>query len=383
MEKKLLKLPLIFLLNIFIFINVGCSNNTKTVQTSPEIQNKLNEEITATEEILNADMYDNKIQLANNVLNLPAQYEEFISAGAIMTNDNNTSENTIIDPDSSKEYKMIVRSSEFKLYSKNESNNEGTIKNSQIQHISTESGNEIFFAKGVRVGDTFDDVIKKWGEPSCKDSLINNNNLIYHYYKFPITEEIKNSIIDYKTHNDDNIYAATHDQYIINVDRVTGTVKSIEYRWNINNNNQKTISVKNIKYKAPYSFTDHEFFNLRSVENIDNIDYIIVLPDNVYFTKNKLRDEVSIRKDIPNEEFTDYNFEILKETDTELHACEFYKNSNNSFLGRFVYVSEDNHYISSWCQIISFNQDEILTDNAINVFKDKIKDLSLSVCKDK
>lgn len=378
------KLILISLLSILTLINSGCANNTsetKQVLQNKEDKSSKEDEIKPTDEILNADIFSNKIQLGNHVLELSSEYEDFITAGAIMT-DKEVTENVIIAPNSSKECRFSVRDSDFTLFFKNISDKDTKLSKSHVEHIRSESGNNIFFPKGVRIGDTFDDVIAKWGEPTCKVSSPSAEELRYCYYKFPMTNEIKDKIIQYKTWNDtkNSIDEATHDKYTLTIDKATGTVKHIEYSWENDNKFLKTIPGNGITYKVPYNYTNFDLNELHSVENIDDINYLIILPSStIIHTRNKPRDEASIRSDIPNEEFTDYDFEVIKENDKELFACEFYQNSSTSYLGRFVYVCGNEHYISRWCQITTLNNDEVLSDNAISVFKDKIKNLALSV----
>lgn len=188
----------------------GCGATNK--ETSETLKSGKTEvkELKATDEILNADIYSQKLQLGNSVVTFPVLLSDLLDLGAEITNDVNP-ETEIIEPRYSKGVELNI---DDWIYTFSFRNNTGfgdsTEESKRLllkdcicdysYFICTDGGTsstkfnkDIIYPKGVRPGMSVSDLKAAWGEPTETD--INK----YMYYSghsaFEIIIDLEKEII--------------------------------------------------------------------------------------------------------------------------------------------------------------------------------------------
>lgn len=166
--------------------NTSDSVGTASSESVSEVK-----EQTATQEILDADIYSKKVQFGDTVFILPITLEELITGGAVVT-DTEQSLSDMIQPTTyTSPLKMRIDGFDysFQFVKITELNEDGTdpslpLSKCTLDMIIESIGNnkqDMILPKGIKKGMTVDELTASWGEPtdyseSYPDSYVYKEN---------------------------------------------------------------------------------------------------------------------------------------------------------------------------------------------------------------
>lgn len=369
--KKIKKYVGIVMLSIFIMTMIGCNNTKKVDSQSDSVQKK--EEITATDEITNSKLYDRKVQVGNKVITLPAKYTDFTKAGAALSS-KDLSEDYIMDAYSTKDCDMSIGSTKLHLSLKNDSDKKDSLKNAEVQYISSTEGKDVFYTGGIHVGSKLDDLTAKWGQPSKDDSRSNDNDMIYCYYENYYIAAVACSV--------------TGNEYTVKIDRKTSTVKDIEYKWAqadmSDTSTVKTYSqiIKPGQYTLSFEIPQYMAGQNEKMETamylVDNVKYVVTVP---YFPTSKGSSNGNVDKEVKEYKSlfstNTSSISILDQTSDEAHMS-IYENEGKSVRLRGIYVNTDSVFETS-CEITPYDGNGTVSDSAVSKFKDIVEQITKSI----
>lgn len=370
------------ILIIFSMTLFGCGGGQSDKSASVSVEKK--KEIVASEQIVDAKLYDKVVQVGNKVITLPTKYADFVEADAILVS-KDLSDEYIMDANSSKICEMSIGDTIFQLYLENNSEQSNSLKNADVKYINSTKGKDVFYSGGIHVGSTLDELTEKWGQPSLDASQSYNDVMKYCYYEYPVNPKRINPMW-----NDPKLMSTTGNEYTITIDRKTATITDIQYKWdNIPNddilrsfsysfdNDKNTIS-----YKIPSYLVEINKFGSIQVSTclIDGTPYVVIIDGNMSkFPNEKEITNENIISNI-NVEFASkkYDVQILNKTDNEGYACGYIR-TDNLLECVSLYMNKENSYRSYTSKIFPLDEKGILTDSAVSKFKGIMSDFAQSI----
>ncbi len=346
--------------------------------------------ITASKQILDSPLFGNLIQVGNKVIKLPAKYSDFIAAGAKITT-KGLSDNFLMDVGSVKIVEMLVGKTNFRLYMKNISQKRCALKDAQVQYIYSTKGVQIFYPKGIKIGDTLSTLTKKWGEPSVDSSNRYDDELTYNYLEYPVsTKRVHNSV---NLGSSPEFISATGNQYTVRISRNSSKITDIQYKWVDSSLKDQLIEKTQkmqfgtdkytLSYKIPKKI-DQNSFTLggkgMSVYMIDKVPYIIII--NPYMDGfggvKEITDKILVESINNALNSKKYNIEILKKTESEAAAVG-YLYSDKAVECRTLYIKGSHKYSTYESKIIPLEADGIVTAAATKKFKEIMSSFTSSI----
>ena len=160
----------------------------------------------ATSEILEADIYSQKIQLGDHVFTLPITLEEMIAQGAVVTDEEQKPTDMIQPLTYTDPLKLNIDGFDYSLQfvKVTELSEDGTMPNIPLNKCTFDMviesiGNneqETILPKGIKKGATVDELTAAWGEPTDYSESYPDT---YTYKANPDKHEYVSFIIDLET----------------------------------------------------------------------------------------------------------------------------------------------------------------------------------------
>lgn len=151
-------------------------------------------EITITDEILSADMYAGKIQIASKVYSFPLSVCKLTESGELrveaVDDDEKTNENTLVNAADSQSFRLVGDRVSLVMTAVNQTDSVTELKNCIVgdgafaiyvrnyNSIGVNNDN-VFLSGGLKIGTPYDELIEKYGEADYVDT----KNNIYNYYE--------------------------------------------------------------------------------------------------------------------------------------------------------------------------------------------------------
>ena len=186
--------------------------------------------IEPTQEILDAELADNKVQLGTHVYQFPIPLQKLLDDGAVITNDADPVNDVLEQYPNGSEAKCVEFSIDEKKYNLYFTPPLGLDSGSRVQlkdcfaddpdYDFSKTDHDIIYAKGIRVGSTVDELKRAWGEPTEDnlDKLVYTLPVEFNEYKAECRYEIN---IDLESQT---INTIIHSQYIAWTPKVTEAV---------------------------------------------------------------------------------------------------------------------------------------------------------------
>jgi|GEM_PF-6079228 len=153
--------------------------------------------IEPTQEILDAELSESKVQLGNKVYTMPLTLQKLLDDGAVITNGADPISD-VIGKWESKDVDLQIDGAVYTIgFSIIGDQIKIQLKDGATDYYYKNTNTNTIYAKGIRVGSTIDELKKAWGEPSQ-----NNADEIYYYdadftYDYGIGLDLKNQTITY------------------------------------------------------------------------------------------------------------------------------------------------------------------------------------------
>ena len=185
--------------------------------------------IEPTQEILDAELADNKVQLGTHVYQFPIPLQKLLDDGAVITNDADPVNDVLEKRESGgnlKDVEFIIDEKKYTLtFSTPVDFAPGRIQLKDCfandpDYDFSKIDRDIIYAKGIKVGSTVDELKRAWGEPTEDnlDKLVYTLPVEFNEYKAECRYEIN---IDLESQT---INTIIHSQYIAWTPKVTEAV---------------------------------------------------------------------------------------------------------------------------------------------------------------
>lgn len=193
----------------------GCGSTSNGAADAPSAKEGKVKELKATDEILEADIYSQKVQLGNQVVTFPVTLDELISIGAEVENDINPI-NYILEPGYSNTAELNIDGWTYILWFHNYTDKMEGQERQRLQFkdcisdctyayklISSDSfdtymecNDNIIFPKGVKSGMSVDELKSAWGEPDSEDldELIYKKSDMNYCIKIDLEKQVISTI---------------------------------------------------------------------------------------------------------------------------------------------------------------------------------------------
>lgn len=409
------------LVSILIVSMVGCGKNTSTQQDSisqeqtTDSSNSSSDssdssEIKATDQIINADKYDNLIQVNNKVIELPATVQDFLDAGATLESvspDKITPDAILSSGESKDIYLVIGDVTKIRVKPRNNSTEKQiTLKEADITKIesttfsydisskinsekldSNSVNNNVFFSKGLKLGITQDELKQIWGEPDKIKEQVGYLDYYYAQNYFNITDPI------YKT---EEYTSATQNMYVVSVYKNTGLVSQINYEFSMvkgDDDAQKLLTLtkssqdSKLQYQVPLCFSNrvYDYEENQYLYEIDGTQYVINMDSQpvpaMISSYSFDGSEKAMERLMEDDYVKGYEkFEMLKTDGNQKWAYAYktkYKNENQTLAAGMYYSGK-----KVWCitfKINPYKAGDTVSDAALNKFYDMVKQYTLAM----
>ncbi len=203
MEDKMRKktfLSIIVAIGICVSMT-GCGSTSNGAADALSSKEGKVKELKATDEILEADIYSQKIQFGNTVLTLPITLEEVIASGAVVT-DTEVKPTDIIYDSYYHGINLDIDGWSYRLsFIKKAELVDGSVPNILLKECTMdflpEFEQEVIMPKGIKLGMSLSELKNAWGEPtnyseSYPDSYVykkNQNTDNYISFKIDLETE--------------------------------------------------------------------------------------------------------------------------------------------------------------------------------------------------
>ncbi len=331
----------------------------------------------------------NVVQIGDRVVSLPGAYADLTEAGAKNITEDK-SEGYLLDAWSAASVDMSVEDTQFEAIVINMTDERAALKTGNVKNILT-SGPDIVFPGGIRVGSTLQELEETWGEPTREHSIA--DVLRYRYeqerhirYSIEInrnTSEISEIRASYeKLLTEDDIYTNNYKRISLDPIRLPERVnykvtvelpEEIERRW-----------------RWPWGESNH---GLR----VDNNNYILrnvrksigreygrpAHPKESIFDATQYYEQITDEKLLnridtifQDEGIEDYTAEVLD--DNRAIGFAVNESSAKSVIVKLfkdeegvvrLYIISPRYYSAGFPMIGVYNEDDILTDEAVDAFK--------------
>ena len=173
-----------------------------------------------SKKILKADLYDNIVQIGNNVIEMPCTYDELIDAGITLTGE--ITEGALIEAGKSETVECTIKDTKATISFKTLNDERISLKDAIAYNINSK-GDDIIFPGGIKCGNSLDDLEKIAGKATNEDN--NYSNMILSYINFPYIKPTTGSY--YLSDANSSYISATNEEISFVVDRNNGTITSI------------------------------------------------------------------------------------------------------------------------------------------------------------
>ncbi len=195
--------------------NEAVTENQNAEETENIEETEVEEEVVIepTQEILDAELADNKVQLGNHVIQFPISFQDFIDKGVVLTSEDNPN-TEIVEPNQGAGFSFVLDGKDYYSFADNIEEKRLQMKDCLVRGVAHENHIDIIsdaiFAKGIRIGSTIDELKSVWGEP---------NEDFVDFYEYYQERELENSRV--------NEYV-----YTVYLDLETETIRFIDFSCN-------------------------------------------------------------------------------------------------------------------------------------------------------
>ena len=326
-----------------------------------------------SQEILDAPMYKQVMQIGNTVLNAPFTLQDVLDAGATIR-DNKYTPEYLMNVGDEVSVKLAIGDGEVRMYFQNISDTTCSLKDAVGVgggELGTEiKSSSIYLPGGIHVGSSLSEVQSAWG--TADGETVTNESFTYSYYEYEGTY-------------------VTGDGYRVTVDRNTAKVKQILLFYTLKLDKiVETVydygySEPSIIIPVPYYAQYVSMLTNYTIETIDGVDYVINYPtqvDLVYLsnvdfspTEEALNSVLTVAEYVDIKDPIDQTA-ILKNDEHIGVICAFYNSSETGKYTCRTYMvgREAEHSIFHEASMYALNG-ETISDNAKQYFTDYMKEL--------
>ena len=381
--KKFFILPKMILVFAVIGISaIGCdlSDNNNEIPNVIEENENSSKEYTASDEILSADIYDNKVQIGDTCLEFPTPLNTLLDMGA------ETSDNVdyLLETGSIKNINMIYNDFSFTVRVINNDNIDKIAKDCNVYYLicSGEAAvsydldenktvlNPFFFGKGISPLSNMDEVKEKWGE--CAYTEKNSPDIMLHYQQEPYFKEKKSNCEPYITNS------STNREIIVTFDRNNvNVIKEITLRFNEDLSGTQEFIYKNdsvinekpnydVKLTIPKKMVANKYHMSLNHEN----DYSFEI-------KGLNDSNISIFSET-EDSFRNWHkdAEVLKDMDKCIMLTKYQENVDSKNYVIFVYDKKKSVSFIIDADLRWGDSNYKITDEIINLFKQNVIDIA-------
>lgn len=181
------------------------------------VEEEVVEEIAATDEIISAEKYTNKVQIGGKVYTFPLTVSDLLASGELKLEparaNENTTENTLVAPGEGQSFKLVGPGVKLIMSAGNSTDAMIELKDCVVNAPDIYGDTNIVFSGGLRTGMTLDELTELYGEPDYFDTKENQ----YFYCE------------DMFENNSGYIDSRTGYYYRITINMDTGCISSIRY----------------------------------------------------------------------------------------------------------------------------------------------------------
>ncbi len=236
MEENKLKKNIILALILAVSMTVAMTScgpkeeasspETPALQSSEEQYNEVVTEaeeevvIEPTQEILDAELTDKKVQLGTHVYQFPITLQKLLDDGAVITNDVDPDNDEMID--GLKDVEFIIDEKKYTLWFQSLNQERLQLKDCVAidaakyspysvngipsSYYDENLKNNIIYAKGIRIGSTVEELKNAWGEPKedgienirYEIEIVEGEYLVTYVYEFCIEKKMIKTITFFK-----------------------------------------------------------------------------------------------------------------------------------------------------------------------------------------
>lgn len=192
-------------------------------QYEPAEEEGVVEEIAATDEIINAERFSNKVQIGSTVYTFPLTVEDLLANGELKIGgtymDRNPNENTLVSPGDIEMFGISGPGVDIVLVATNNNDAVTEFKSCtiDIQGIANRGSVNVIYSGGLRAGMSFGEFTELYGEPD----YIEDDN--YYYY------EDMYYFYDASKPSNSHYASLTGNSYCVHIDMDNACVSNIGY----------------------------------------------------------------------------------------------------------------------------------------------------------
>lgn len=344
-----------------------------------------------TQAILSAQPFDPVLQVGNEVLTLPASYEDWVNSGAVNV-DTKYNDSYLVDANSYHIVTFEVCDAQVKIYVHNDTDNRLEINSCTIKSIYSTQSEDLFYPGGVHVGMSIDDLTAVWGEPSDDLSKSHEDELSYCYYQYPF--DIKRlPITTFGMGNNNTLMSASGNSYTVSISRSSSQIVGIsrtiteglgsdvliEDSKEFTNMLDKSTTL--LSYSLPGNFYYHSYTTGgRRISVITVNDTVYIATMDIPAMSLKLQDGVDPVQKLVDSINTAYAHEVnILSTENDTTHASGYLLQDNTLYAAGGFVGGGSSYFSYDAYLIPLDPQDTITPEAQAAFEELFDTFILSM----